>query len=72
MCCLYIYLLQKDTRTFAKSFACLIFCGNLKGIQMYCNYSSAFLQVILCEQNIIPMCDFMFMQHNSHSDKVSL
>ena len=26
----------------------------------------------ICEQNMFLMCDFMIMQHNSHSDKVSL
>ena len=25
----------------------------------------------ICEQNMFPKHDFMFMQHNSHSDKVS-
>ena len=34
MCCVYLYLLQKDTRIVAKSVECLICCENLGDIKM--------------------------------------
>ena len=72
MCCVYIYLLQKDTQTFAKSFAYLFFCKNLEDIQMILQLSECLFATNICEQNVIPTCDFMFIQHNSLSDQVSL
>ena len=40
-------------------------------IQMILQLSECLSATNICEQKF-PMCDFMFMQHNSHSDKVSL
>ena len=62
MCCVYIYLLQKDTHTFAS----LMFCKNLEDIQMILQQSECIFatNIHVCEQNMIPTCNFMFMQHN--------
>ena len=41
------------------------------GIQMILQLSKCLSATNICEQNTIPMCDFMFMQHKTYSDKVS-
>ena len=46
-----------------------IFCEKLEDIQMILQLSECLSATNICEQNTTPMCDFMFMQHNSHSDK---
>ena len=69
-CCVYIYLLKKYTQTVAISFECLIFCEKLDNIQMILQLSECLSAINICEQNTIAMCDFMFMQHKSHSDMV--
>ena len=75
MCRVYIYLLHKDTRTLAKSFACLtFFCEKLEDIQMTLQLSKCLFATNICgkKKKKISTCDFMLMQYNSHSDKVSL
>ena len=43
-----------------------------KDIQMILQLSKCLSATNICEENMFPTCDFMFIQHNSHSDKVSL
>ena len=44
----------------------------LEDIQKILQHSECLSATNICEQNMFPTCDFMFMQHNSHSDKVIL
>ena len=69
MCCVYLYLLQEDTRTVAISIECLISCEKLGDIQMILQLSECLSATNICEQNMFSRWDFIFMQYNSHSDK---
>ena len=71
MFCVYIKFMQKDTRAFAKSLSNFL-QKQLEDIQMILQLAECLFAINTCEQNMIPTCHFMFMQHNSHSDKVSL
>ena len=70
MCCVHLHLLQKDTRTVAISVECLISCEKLGDIQMILQLSESLSATNMCEQSMFSRCDFIFMQYNSHSDKV--
>ena len=68
MCYVYIYLLQKDTRTVALSLECLFFSRIMENIQIL-QLSECLSATNIYGQNTFLTCDFIFMQHNSHSDK---
>ena len=71
-CYVYLYLLQKDTQTVAISVECLISCEKLEDIQTILQLSECLSATNICEQNTFSMGGFISLQHNSHSDKVSL
>ena len=65
MFCVYTYLLQKDTQTVAISFGCMSnSLRKTENIQMILQLSECLSAAEVCEQNTLPMCDFMFMQHS--------
>ena len=70
--CIRVYLLQKGTHTFAISFECLPdFCKEVD-MQMILQMSGCLELQQICKHSTFSTCDFMFMQHTSHYDKVSL
>ena len=68
MCGVYIYLLQKDSSTVAVSFECLIFCETLEDI-MILHLSECLSGKVsatnIYEQNMFPMCDFVYATQQS-------
>ena len=49
-----------------------LYCEKLEDIQMILQLSECLSATNICEQNMFSTCDFILMQHNSHSDKVTL
>ena len=70
--CLYIFVAGRHPESCNIILNVYFFCEKLEDIQMILQLSECLSAANICEQNMFPMCDFMFMQHNSHSDKVSL
>ena len=70
--CLHIFVAERHLRTVAILFEYLIFLRKTGRHKMILQLSECLSTTSVCEQNTFPMCDFMFMQHNSHSEKVSL
>ena len=48
------------------------FCKKLLDIQLILQLSRCLSVTNISKHNMFGMCDFMLMQHNSHSHKVSL
>ena len=74
MLCLLVFVAERhpESRTVAISVDCLISCKKLEDIQMILQLSELLSATNICEQNTFSTCDFIFMQHNCHSDKVIL
>ena len=70
--CIHIFVAERHRGIYSIIFACLFFFEKLEDIQMILQLSRCLFATNIYEQNMIPMYDFMFMQHTSYSDKISL
>ena len=61
-----------DTWTVAISVECLISCEKWEDIQMILQLSECLSVTNICDHNTFARCDFVYMQHSSHSGTVSL
>ena len=68
----FAYLLQKGTRTVAISFECLPVFHKKLDNQLILQLSSCLSVTNISKHNMFSMCNFLLMEHNCLSYKVSL
>ena len=68
----HVIVTETNAWTVAIIVECLISCEKRGDIQMTLQLSECLSVTNICEQNTFARCDFIGMQHNSHSGKVSL
>ena len=67
----YVIMLQKVTWTVAVSYECLLVFHKKLDIQLILQLYGCLSATNISKHNTFSMCDFMLMQHDSHSCKVS-